>query len=233
MLAIPLDGKPFNASNPKRPYGVIWILASSPDSAIIATTRWVGTERQINSALKDPRSRQVATRWRLRKNTLAWRIGSPPGAAFLGIVAPPDGESKAPSKPGDWDDMRAALSEIEGGEAAPKSSSRPTTTLAKLRRETWFASWRGEVPAPTIHAAAAIVRDAVDALCALKGPVPPQRALTPLKKAVRAMNALQRREQFITTIEAEDVVEALKSIAAAAGVDEKTFELKVDVLRDF
>lgn len=233
LLAIPLDGKPYNAPNPKRLYGVIWILASNPDFAVIATTRWVGTERQISTALEDRRSRQIAARWRLRKNTLAWRISSPPGSPFLGIVAPPHDESKAPSKPGDWDVIRAAFSELAGGEAPSKPSSRHKTTLAKLRRRAWFTSWRGEVPAPTIRAARAILSDAMDALSALKSPAPSERALTPLKRAMRAMNALERREEFIATIEAEDVVEALKSIAEAVGIDEKTFDAKIDVLRDF
>ncbi len=233
LQAIPLDGKPFNGPNPKRLYGVTWILANDYSTAVIATTGWVGTERQIKTALQDPRSREVITRWRLRKNTLAWRIGSPPGAVFIGVVAPADRESRAPNRAGDWDDMRAALSELAGLSEAPKASLPAKPTLAKLRRTTWFASWRRQVPAPTIRAARAILGEAVEALGELATPPPAQKTLALLKKAMRAINTLERREHFITTIEAEDVVEALKAIAAAGGIDEQTFELKVDVLRDF
>ncbi len=233
LLAIPLDGKPWDRPIPKRPYGVIWILANDYNTAVIATTGWVGTERQIKTAFEDPRSREVITRWRLRKNTLAWRIGSPPGAAFIGIVAPSDREAQAPNRAGDWDDMLAALSELAGLSEALKAPSRAKPTLAKLRRTTWFASWRRQVPAPTIRAARTILCEAVDALGELATPAPAQKTLTLLKKAMRAMNALEHREHFITTVEAEDVVEALKAIAAAAGIDEQTFERKVDVLRDF
>jgi hypothetical protein len=233
LLAIPLDGKPCGRPDPERLYGVIWILAKTPTTAIIATTRWVGTERQLETALADRRSREVATRWRLRKHTLAWRIGSPPGSALIGVEAPPEGEPEARSNAGAWDDIRAAFLEHAGMRKPHAATSGARPTFARLRRTTWFASWRGHVPAPTIRAARAILGEAVDALDALAPPAVPRRALILLKQAMRAMNALERREPFITTVEAEEVVEALATIAAAAGIDEETFQSKVDVLREF
>ena len=99
--------------------------------------------------------------------------------------------------------------------------------LAKTR---FFASWKGEVPAPMIKDAEALMREAV---ISLEGRSAAQatRRLTQLVKAFNKLDG--QHDKTFDTIEREDIMDAISTVALACGVSDDDFEEKIDAERDF
>ncbi len=99
--------------------------------------------------------------------------------------------------------------------------------LAKTR---FFASWKGEVPAPMIKDAEALMREAV---ISLEGRSAAQatRRLTLLVKAFNKLDG--QHDKTFDTIEREDIMDAISTVALACGVSDDDFEEKIDAERDF
>lgn len=102
--------------------------------------------------------------------------------------------------------------------------------VASLRRRRFFTAWKGAVPAAMIKAAEAAMREAV---LSLEGKSPAQAARR-LSRLVRTFNALDGHHgRSFDTIDAEDIMEAVGTVAFACGVDDAVFDDVVDAVRDF
>jgi hypothetical protein len=99
--------------------------------------------------------------------------------------------------------------------------------LAKTR---FFASWKGEVPAPMVKDAEALMREAVSSLEG-KSAAQATRRLTQLVKAFNKLDG--KHEKTFDTIEREDIMDAISTVALACGVSDDDFEEKIDAERDF
>lgn len=111
---------------------------------------------------------------------------------------------------------------LPSGEPAPtppspgkarRRTAKPKT-LAALRKRRRFASWKGHVPPAVIKAARAILRDTVDAVIALGPSASKGRQRTALKRCVEQFNRLDQQYEFVTTIEAEDIMTELDEVVA-------------------
>ena len=102
--------------------------------------------------------------------------------------------------------------------------------MASLRRKRFFTAWKGAVPAAMIRDAEASIREAV---LSLEGKSPAQAARR-LSKLVRTFNALDGHHgRIFDTIDAEDIMDAVGSVAFACGVDVAVFDDVIDAVRDF
>lgn len=119
--------------------------------------------------------------------------------------------------------------------AALEKSRRQQQRLAQqgvraLKSKRFFAAWKGAVPRPMIDTAEQTLRAAV---LALDGRTPAQ-ATKKLTAVMHAFNRLDgKHEHSFDTIEREDIVEALGTIARACGVDDQTFDDVIDAAREF
>ena len=244
VFAVPLsDGR----------YGITRVIAvEPPDAALIAVTPWIGGERELGSALDDPRARQVLTLthhdWRGQPQLL-WVGGPPPESwRLLGTIPVAPGEVAPSSTYGDWDTAelqplqqwrwdheRETLRAEDRTNARAKrrlarlrAARRHEETLASLLRKRWFATWD-----PTLGAAAKrIILDAVGDLA--HGPQPKEvsAALGGIRGCVEALNRLNLEHGgAIGQTEREDLVEALLRMGLAAGVEEPAIEAVIDASR--
>lgn len=108
---------------------------------------------------------------------------------------------------------------------APKQKPKPKS-LAALKRERFFSSWKGFVPADAIRKAEAAVQEAIESLDG-KSPTQAARRLATL---VRTFNNLDFDKG---SIERETIMDAVEVLASACGVDEEAFEEIIDAERDF
>jgi hypothetical protein len=108
---------------------------------------------------------------------------------------------------------------------APKRKPK-TKSLAALKRERFFSSWKGFVPADAIRKAEAAVHEAIESL---EGKSPAQAARR-LATLVRTFNNLDFEKG---SIERETIMDAVEVLASACGVDEEGFEEVIDAERDF
>lgn len=108
----------------------------------------------------------------------------------------------------------------------PKKGKPKSKSLAALKHERFFASWKGFVPGDAIRKAEETVHQAIKSLDG-KSPAQAARRLATL---VRTFNKLDFDKG---SIERETIMDAVEVLAAACGVDEETFNEVIDAERDF
>lgn len=143
-----------------------------------------------------------------------------------------------------WDHQRAAVlaedAQLEREkqvkfEAALAAQGKRQATLQKkgvssLKRKRFFAAWKGAVPRALISEAEAAMREAV---VSLEGKSPAQAGRR-LATLVRTFNQLQGRHgHSFDTTDAEDIMEAVGTVAFACGVDDAVFDDVIDAVREF
>jgi hypothetical protein len=143
-----------------------------------------------------------------------------------------------------WDHERAAVlaedaqvereNEAKFAAAIAASGKRKATLQKKgvgsLKKTRFFAAWKGAHPTALIKEAEAAMREAV---LSLDGKTPAQ-AVKRLSKLVRTFNTLdERHDHPFDTIDREDIMEAVGTIAFACGVGDDVFEEVIDAERDF
>lgn len=143
-----------------------------------------------------------------------------------------------------WDHERAAVLAEDAKrerekktlfEAAIAAQGKRRATLQKkgvsgLKRKRFFAAWRGAVPAAMIKEAEAAMQAAVLWLEG-KSPAQAARRLTTL---VRTFNQLDGRHgRSFDTTDAEDIMDAVGTVAFACGVEDDVFDEVIDAVRDF
>ena len=102
--------------------------------------------------------------------------------------------------------------------------------VASLRRKRFFAAWKGAASAALMNESETAMRDAV---LSLEGKSPAQ-AVRRLTTLVRRFNRLEK-EHGVTfdTIEREDIMEAVSTVAFACGVEDSVFDEVIDAVREF
>lgn len=123
---------------------------------------------------------------------------------------------------------RAVATEPTSAKVPPVAQERKPKpkSLAALKRERFFSSWKGFVPADAIRKAETAVHEAIESLDG-KSPAQAARRLATL---VRTFNKLDFDKG---SIERETIMDAVEVLASACGVDEETFEEVIDAERDF
>jgi hypothetical protein len=92
-------------------------------------------------------------------------------------------------------------------------------TLDKLRNKRQFTEWRGHVPQKALQACRDIFRDTIDALIDLGPKAKKRTKIAVLRQCIERLNELDKQhEQFICTIEREDLCEAFYEVTHAAGL---------------
>jgi hypothetical protein len=120
-------------------------------------------------------------------------------------------------------------------EAAVTAQGKRKATLQKkgvasLKKKRFFAAWKGAVPAPLIKEAELAMQEAI---ASLEGKSPAQAARR-LARLVRTFNALDGHHgRSFDTIDAEDIMDAVGTVAFACGVDDEVFDEVIDAARDF
>ena len=91
--------------------------------------------------------------------------------------------------------------------------------LEARRRELPLQQWEGEVEAEKLAATRAILLGTLDELIALGPKATPAAARKVLGKCVERLNSLDETDQFICTIEREDLCEWLYETGEVCGLD--------------
>ncbi len=105
-----------------------------------------------------------------------------------------------------------------------------TRGVASLKRRRFFGAWKGAVPKAMIAEAEAAMREAV---LSLEGKSPAQAARR-LAKLVRTFNELDGSHgRSFDTIDREDIMEAVGTVAFACGVEDSVFDVVIDGERNF
>lgn len=143
-----------------------------------------------------------------------------------------------------WDHERAAVLAEDAKrerekksifEAAVAAQGKRRATIQKkgvsgLKRKRFFAAWKGAVPPAMIKAAEAAMQAAVVSLEG-KSAAQAARRLTTL---VRTFNKLDGRHgRSFDTIDREDIMDAVSTVAFACGVEDDVFDEVIDAVRDF
>ena len=143
-----------------------------------------------------------------------------------------------------WDHQREAVlaedAKLEAQnkakfEAALAASGKKKATLQKkgvssLKKTRFFAAWKGVRETALIKEVEAAMREAV---LSLDGKTTAQ-ATKRLAKLVRTFNEIdERHDHPFDTIDREDVMEAIGTVAFACGIDDDVFEEEIDAERDF
>lgn len=119
----------------------------------------------------------------------------------------------------------ADLTQSTASPSESKVKSKPKS-LAELKREQFFSSWKGFVPSGAIRKAEVAVQEAIESL---EGKSPAQAARR-LATLVRTFNKLDFDKG---TIERETIMDAVEVLASACGVDAEVFDEEIDAERDF
>ena len=133
------------------------------------------------------------------------------------------------------EDAKAEREKTAKFEAALAAQGKRKATLQKkgvssLTRKRFFAAWKGAVPAAMIKDAEASMREAV---LSLEGKSAKQAARR-LAALVRTFNKLDGRHgRSFDTVDAEDIMEAIGTVAFACGVADEVFDEVVDAERTF
>lgn len=134
-----------------------------------------------------------------------------------------------------WDHDRDALLQEEAEQAAAEADRRRIAaaaraeymrnlTLDALAERTWLPSWDAEEPPAGLDESRRLLSRFVEELRSQpKLTRPVARKL--LKRTVQEFNRLDAARQFISTIEREDLYEALEQIACAAGFPQLADEI--------
>jgi predicted house-cleaning noncanonical NTP pyrophosphatase (MazG superfamily) len=94
-----------------------------------------------------------------------------------------------------------------------------SVSLDDLRKRKFFADWSDYVEPANLRKARRVVRDLIDELIALQGS-DQVATFDAFREAVERLNAADMEDQFIDTIEREDLCDVIDQIAAAAGLDD-------------
>ena len=143
-----------------------------------------------------------------------------------------------------WDHQRAAVlaedaklererqSKFEAALAAQgkRQATLQTRGVSSLKRKRFFAAWKGAVPSSMISEAETAMREAV---LWLEGKSPAQAARR-LATLVRSFNKLDGRHQHaFDSTDAEDIMDAIGTVAFACRVEDAVFDDVIDAARAF
>jgi hypothetical protein len=213
---------------------------------LVAGTPWIGT---APPDLDEPQLREILYlthhSWQDHPD-LVWINGPPPAEfTYLGHLPLSDEDAaSACSASGGWgspriqalmqwrwDHEREAVLAEDAARAKKEANGRaasevayiplPATSLAELRRETFFKRWNGYVDAANIRAARQLIRTAIDELLALGPDASESEKLDVLHACVEDFNDLNDEdEHFIETIEREHICDVLGKIAERVGLED-------------
>jgi hypothetical protein len=218
-------------------------VESAPLMALVCGSTWIGTQPPDPA---DPQLRPMLAPTHhgyTGQPYLLWMLDPVP-AAFtrLGMIPPTPEEanlscasfSNWESFPQQvfwqwrWDHERARMLAEEGAEARVEEEDqerarrayepRARQTLDELRRETPLPSWTYE--GGIVRASRRIVRETLDALIALGPDAPAPVLLDELQHFVERFNALEDEEDFLDTMEAEELIRLTEDLGAIVGLDD-------------
>lgn len=212
-------------------------------------TRWVGTRKQLATALADPRARQPLVpsfSRKAKKPYVVWATQVPPPTFIhVGILMPTAREQMLEGSDIVWEwvplqykaqleyeadpaafeaKMRALREPAPASPAMSRERRRGTAPeLSALAKRKPFADWE-----PTLRKRA---RDRIAALVAKLRDEPREakRDLRAIASCARAFN----RERDMGTLEAEALDQALLDIACAVGIDIDDYAAAIDAVRDW
>jgi hypothetical protein len=215
------------------------------DHVLVTASPWVGTQPPD---LADPRLREVLrlTHHSWRGNPEVSWVSDPVPATFarLGEIPPTDAEATANSNSnGNWEYFRLQVllqwrwdnerdkvlaedaEEQRAAEAAREEERRayqprPAQTLEDMRPQVPFKNWAGYVDPPTLRGARRIIRETIDALIELGPGASEPAMLDEIRHCVERFNLLDEEQQFIETVEREDICELLDDLAGLVGLDD-------------
>ncbi len=221
-------------------------VAEDHSRVLVVASPWVGTQPPD---LGDPRLREVFSpthhSWR-GDPWISW-ITVPVPATFtrLGEIPPTEAEAvrDCASWAGGWEsfplqvflqwrwdhERDKVLAEDAAEERAAKAAREeerrayrplPTQTLEDRRRRVPFESWTGYVDPPALRGARRIIRETIDALIALGPEASEPARIDAFRHCVERFNRLDEEQQFIDTIEREDICELLDELAGLVGLDD-------------
>jgi hypothetical protein len=223
------------------------VLRTEPDHSqvLVAASPWVGTQPPD---LGDPRLREIlcTTHHSWQGDPCVSWVTSPVPATFtrLGEIAPAEVEAASGSMSWAgwgsfplqvfaqwrWDHERdkvlAEDAEAERAAVAAREEERrayrplPAQTLEDMRRRAPFAGWAGYVDPPALRGARRIIRETIDALIELGPDAPEPARIDEIRHCVDRFNLLDEDQQFIDTIEREDISELLDELAGLVGLDD-------------
>jgi hypothetical protein len=133
------------------------------------------------------------------------------------------------------EDARAEHQRLDQFSAALAAQGKETEALARrgvtaLKARRFFGAWKGQLPRALISDAELALRETV---LSLEGRTAKQAARA-LTKLVRTFNRLgPAHGHTFDSTEAEDIMDAVGTVALACGVDEATFDTAIDAARKF
>jgi hypothetical protein len=219
-------------------------VAGDASQVQVAASQWIGAEAP---ALSEPRLRDILVKthhnWHSELE-VQW-IGEPVPVTYrrLGQLPPLLDETTPANVFGSWGSLalqvflqwrwdhkrEEVLAEDEAKrqqqQAAQEDHRRsykplPAQTLEAFRRQTPFPGWSGYIEPHLLRASRRIIRDAVAALIELGPDAPAPAKLDVFRLGVERFNDLDGEEQFIDTIEREDICELLDNLAALVDLDD-------------
>lgn len=245
LFAVPLaDGR----------YGMARVLShDGVEAALLAVTPWIGPEKDLGDAIRDPRAKQVLSlthhEWKGSPQIL-WVTGSPPETwRAIGVLAVDPSEVTPCSTYGNWDSAEIqpleqwrwdherdkfpnedrAKKHAKVRLARLRAARRNKETLPALLRKHWFRAWD-----PVLAAAAKkLLFDSVKQLSTGKQPKETDAVLEVMRACIEALNRLNLEHggNAFGQPEREDLVEALLRMGLAAGMEQPAIESVIDASR--
>jgi hypothetical protein len=212
---------------------------------LVAASRWIGTQRPDRG---DPRLREILCpthhHWQ-GEPWITW-VSEPVPVTFtrLGDIPPTDEEAEEDrgswtgweSFPEQvflqwrWDHERDKVlaedaEEQRAAEAAREEERRaykplPAQTLEDLRGRVPFKMWAGYIDPPMLRGARRIIRETIDTLIELGPDASEPARIDEIRHCVERFNLLDEDQQFIDTIEREDICDLLDELAGLVGLDD-------------
>ena len=91
-------------------------------------------------------------------------------------------------------------------------------TLPQLKKVAYFSNWNDYVPAAAIRESRKLIREAIAALIGI-GPKPTKKLAQPIvRRCIEGFNLLDKKHEFIATIEREDIMEQIYQVLDVAGL---------------
>lgn len=223
-------------------YGACRIVEKSGLELLLVVCDWIGNEPPH---LSDPVLRTIMRRNSFEwggQLFVRWIIGSPPPEfRYLGHLEPLPQEKRVPCHAGThWDaiprailqetewehDRDAAISKVEQTTllvqrrlVEQESKRRAELTFETLRGERLFSAWEADLPKKLVAICRQVFRDTIDRLVASGRSAPEAAVLGVLRECIERFNALhEEHEQFIETIEREDICRHFDELVHLSGL---------------
>lgn len=218
----------------------------APDGdVLVSASTWIGTQapdpadRQLREVLR-------LTHHSFRDEPCLVWVGEPVPATVtrLGVIPPTHEEASLPCAAFSgweflphavllqwrWDHERDQVLAEDKAEERAKEAARERQrrayepllpdTLQDLRLKTPFPGWAGYVKPAALRGSRRLIRDLLDALTALGPEASEPARLDELYQCVERFNLLDGDDQFIDSIERDDICALLDEIGAMIGLDD-------------